>query len=137
MPPHFFDSSVCIQFLRSGEFGRLFPAPAEVRWLSAVVLCELRAGARRGEVAALDQLASDYAGIGRLFCPSLDDWRECGIVLARFAERFGYETIGRSRITNDALIAIGAAKHSLTLLTANRKDFARLNEFIPFQWELV
>jgi predicted nucleic acid-binding protein len=40
-------------------------------------------------------------------------------------------------MTNDTLIAIGAATHGLTLLTANRKDFARLNEFVPFRWELL
>ena len=67
----------------------------------------------------------------------MSDWKKTGLVLAQVAERFGYEQIGRNRLSNDALIAATAARHQLLLLTANPRDFARLAEFLPFEWRVA
>lgn len=67
--------------------------------------------------------------------PSLNDWSLAGRVLARVAERYGFEKIGRTRLTNDALIATSAGRAGITVLTLNERDFARLAEFCPVQWE--
>ena len=63
--------------------------------------------------------------------------KRTGLVLAEIAGRFGYEEIRRGRLTNDALIATGAARKGLVVLTTNRRDFARLAEFLPFRWRVV
>ena len=58
-------------------------------------------------------------------------------MLAKIAARYGFEQIGRARLTNDALVAMSAARRGFTLLTANHRDFARLAEFRAFRWEVL
>jgi len=57
--------------------------------------------------------------------------------LAQIGAKYGYEEVGRARLTNDALIAMTAARHGFTVLTKNVTDFRRIAEFRPFQWEEV
>lgn len=57
-----------------------------------------------------------------------------GRVLARLARKFDYEIIGRGRLTNDALLAMSAARCGGTIITANERDFARLSQFRRFHW---
>jgi predicted nucleic acid-binding protein len=134
------DTSVYIEVLRrpagAGAALRRLTAGAAV-WLTAVVLEELYAGARGAQRRAVERLEADFDQAGRLLVPTLDDWRQAGLLLACLAERYGYEQIGRGRLTNDALIAMVSARNGLTLLTTNRRDFARLSEFCPLRWELV
>ena len=73
----------------------------------------------------------------RILVPNLTDWAQTGKVLARLAAEYGYEEIGQTRLTNDALIAMSAARQGMTVLTTNERDFARLNHFHPFTWEVA
>jgi predicted nucleic acid-binding protein len=57
-------------------------------------------------------------------------------VLAQVAAAYGYEMIGRGRLTNDALIAVSAARQGITVVTANERDFNRLARFWSFQYEV-
>jgi predicted nucleic acid-binding protein len=68
--------------------------------------------------------------------PDIRDWIQTGKVLARVAVKYGYEKIGRGRLTNDALIAMSAARLGITVITANERDFRKLAEFHPFQWQV-
>ena len=106
-------------------------------WLSAVVLEELYAGSRPKDRHALELLEQSSIEADRLLVPNLDDWKQTGLVLADIAGRFGYEEIRGGRLTNDALIGTGAARKGLVVLTTNRRDFARLAEFLPFRWRVV
>lgn len=106
-------------------------------WLNAVVLEELYAGTNernRKEVAALE---NQFALRSRIVVPELDDWIQAGDVLARLAARYDYEEIGRGRLTNDALIAMSAARLDIRVITANASDFRRLAEFRPFRWQIA
>ena len=58
-------------------------------------------------------------------------------MLARVAAKYGYEQIGQARLTNDALIAISAARLGIMVLTANERDFRRLGEFARVQWHVI
>ena len=49
----------------------------------------------------------------------------------------GHERIGRARLTNDALIAMSAARQGITVVTANVKDFALLASLRPFRYEVI
>jgi predicted nucleic acid-binding protein len=40
-------------------------------------------------------------------------------------------------MTNDVLIAMTAARHGITVLTTNAKDFGRIAEFRRFAWDVV
>lgn len=136
--PILFDSSVYIDVLRIGEG----IAPLLQRWtresplwLSSVVLEELYAGASRADFRILEKLERDFERAKRMLVPNLGDWTQAGKILARMAEKYGYERIGKARLINDALIATSAARVGVTVITANQRDFARLAEFCSLQWQ--
>jgi predicted nucleic acid-binding protein len=82
----------------------------------------------------VERLEHDFEKAKRVLVPNLSDWASAGKVLARLAAKYGYERIGRARLTNDALIAMSAARTGITVLTANSRDFARIAEFRAFSW---
>ena len=93
---------------------------------------------RRSESArspVLEKLERDFERASRVLIPNLSDWTQTGRVLARLAQKYGYERIGRARLTNNALIATSAARTGITVVTENQRDFARLAEFCPLQWQ--
>src|SRR2546427_4815576 len=134
------DSSVYITALRSDEDavpGMRWLAPGSPVWLSAVVLEELYAGTSPRDRHIVERLERDFERVKRILVPNLNDWAQAGRVLARLAAEYGYEHIGRARLTNDALIAMNAARQGITILTANERDFARLSRFRPFLWHVA
>jgi predicted nucleic acid-binding protein len=104
---------------------------------AAVALEELYAGARGRHRNAVEILENSFARAERLLVPDLEDWKQAGIVLSDLGARFGYEQIGRKRLSNDALLAVVAVRRSLTLLTANGRDFGRLSQIMPLDWRVV
>lgn len=140
MQPVLFDTSVYIGLLRRGRDAAAYsvrlagPSPI---WLSAVVLEELYAGADTRARKALEQMERNFAGARRILVPILGDWTRAGAILWRLGRRFGFEEIGKDRLTNDALIAASAGRMGITILTANARDFEKLSEFQPFRWQLA
>ncbi len=139
MRPVLLDSSIYITALRAGDDAvltlRQLALEAPV-WLSAVVLEELYAGVSVRDRRVVERLERDFDRARRILVPNLNDWTEAGKVLARLAAEYGYERIGQARLTNDALIAMSAARQGITVITANQQDFARLAQFRPFLWEV-
>ncbi|MFI5089114.1 MAG: type II toxin-antitoxin system VapC family toxin [Terriglobales bacterium] len=139
MQPILFDSSIYISALRrvsdtTVALRRL--APDAPLWLSSVVLEELYSGAGGRDRHVVERLERDFERAKRILVPNLSDWTQTGRVLARLAAKYDYEQIGRGRLTNDALIAMSAGRLGLTVVTANERDFSRLAEFRPFQWQV-
>lgn len=134
-----FDTSVYISALRQGRDAmvavrRLGDSPI---WLSAVVLEELYAGMVPHSRSQVERLERDFDRSRRILVPNLGDWTRAGEVLGQIAEKYGFEYIGRSRLTNDALIAMSAARVGARIITTNDKDFRKLAEFRAFQWEVA
>jgi len=140
MQPALFDSSIYISALRRGDDAALairrLAADAPL-WLSAVVLEELYAGAADRDLHVVQRLERDFDRAKRILIPNLSDWTQAGTVLARLAAKYHYERIGQGRLTNDALIAISAGRQGIRVITANERDFRRLAEFRPFQWQVT
>ena len=140
MRPVLFDASFYVAALRGEDDAaialRRVAADAPV-WLSAVVLQELYAGAGNHERSIIERMERDFEKVKRIVVPNRSDWRESGRALARLAAKYDYEQIGRSRLSNDALIAVSAGRVGIRVLTTNQKDFRRLAEFFPFHWELI
>ena len=133
------DSSLYIAAMRRGddaalELRRFSDAPL---WLSAVVLEELYAGASELARQQVERLEHNFAVSKRILVPNLSDWAQTGRVLARIAAKYHYETIGQGRLTNDALIAMSAARSGIQVITTNERDFARLAEFRAFEWQVA
>jgi predicted nucleic acid-binding protein len=139
MQPVLLDSSVYVAALRGEDaILRLEQiAAGTILWLSAVVLEELYAGAGWRDREFVERLERRFGQIEQILVPSLDDWVHAGKVLERLALKYDYEKVGRGRLTNDALIAMSAARTGIRLITANEKDFRRLSEFRSFAWQLI
>jgi predicted nucleic acid-binding protein len=139
MQPALLDSSIYVSALRSeeaaGAHERL--AAGTLLWLSAVVLLELYAGAHERQREVVERWERDFEQAGRILVPNLTDWIDAGKVLRLLAAKYDYEKIGRGRLTNDALIAMSAARVGIRVITANEKDFRKLAEFRAFDWQLV
>lgn len=140
------DTSVYISTMRRGDASILWSRRATRRgedhdralWLSVVVLEELLVGARDGRMKKLlAHLERDFERAGRLLVPAQSDWTASGQVLALIGEKYGYEEVGRARMTNDALIAMSASRSGITVQTLNDKDYRKIAEFRPFEWERV
>jgi predicted nucleic acid-binding protein len=135
-----FDSSVYISGIRRGDDAVLAQrrlSPDTLLWLSSVVLEELYAGAW-GEIRdSVERLEHDFERAKRILVPNHGDWTQAGRVLARVAAKYGYEKIGQGRLTNDALIAMSAARIGARVITVNERDFRKLAEFRSFQWAVA
>ena len=139
MGPVLLDTSIYITALRAGDDAvlklRRFTPGAPV-WLSSVVLEELYAGVKPRDSRIVERLERDFDKAGRMLVPNLSDWTLTGKLLARLASKYDYEQIGQARLTNDALVAMSAARRGITIITANERDFGRLAQFHPFQWHV-
>ena len=128
-----------ITALRAGDDAvlqlRRFTPGAPV-WLSSVVLEELCAGVKPRDSRIVERLERDFDRVQRILVPSLNDWTLAGKVLARLAAKYGFEQVGQARLTNDALLAMSASRRGFTIITANERDFGRLAQFHPFQWQV-
>ena len=133
-----FDSSVYIAALRPGGDPDLLAQRWTVEsplWMSSVVLEELYGGSKPGDRRVLEKLERDFDKAGRLLVPNLGDWTSAGKTLAAIAQKYGYEKIGRARLTNDTLIATSAARRGIRVLTINVRDYELLARFCLLQWE--
>lgn len=140
MAPVLFDTSVYIAALRRGSNATLLFqrwAGDSPLWLSSIVLEELYAGAAVRDHGIIGKLERDFDRARRILVPSLSDWAQAGKILARVGQTYGFESIGKGRLTNDALLAMSAARMGITVGTANERDFALLAEFRPFAWHSV
>jgi len=137
--PVLFDTSIYITALRLEDDATLglrrITAGAPV-WLSSVVLEELYAGVGTHNRRVVERLERDFQRARRILVPNLSDWTQTGKVLALLGVKYGYERIGKGRLTNDALIAMSAGRLGITVVTANPRDFEKLAEFRPFQWRM-
>lgn len=130
-----FDSNLYIESLRRSDGSLLLARNygGALLHLSSVVLEELYAGCSDAKAeAAIDKLHSSFARAGRLVTPNDSDWAEVGRVLQRIGRKYGYEQIGRARLTNDALIAISSGRVGVAVATINTDDFLLIRQFRHF-----
>lgn len=141
-----FESSIYIDAFRRGDptvlaarrAARAGQKETQPLWLSAVVLEELLVGATNPKVQKLLlKFEHDFINVNRLLVPTRTDWITAGQVLCAVGRKYGFDDVKGARMTNDALIAMSAASMGFCVVTKNGKDFARIAEFRPFDWEEV
>ena len=141
-----FDTSIYIDAIRRQNADLLAARNFQVAgesglhplYLSGVVLEELLVGAIKTEAQKLClKLERDFTKAGRLLIPHRSDWMTAGRVLCEIGKKYGFDTVSGARMTNDALIAMSVARHGFKVFTKNGKDFARIHEFRPFDWEEI
>lgn len=135
-----FDTSIYIRALRQGNTDILRQKQSEnfPLWLSAVVMEELYIGASdRKLLKIFTRFEDDFTKVSRFLVPNQGDWSSAGQVLNKIGEKYGFDKVGKARLTNDAVLAMSVARTGLKLLTANAKDFRLISEFREFDWEVV
>lgn len=130
-----FDTSIYISFLREGKALNFFlDHPSYSIYLSMVVLQELYAGATDPfTLKKLDQFYHTLKKYQRVLIPTEEDWKECGIALSKIGKAYGFESIKKSRLVNDVLIALGCQNTQIPLVTANLKDFKMIQKVLEFE----
>ncbi len=106
-------------------------------YLSSVVLAELYAGADAKTSKLLVKFEHDFSKNRRLLIPTKSDWSLAGRTLNSIGKKYGFETIGRSRMMNDCLIASTVRRLGLHLATKNTRDFQIISEFRPLRLQVL
>ena len=88
---------------------------------SAVVLSELRRGARSREA---QRLVEALYGLARTqWEPTAAEWWAAGRLIRKIGDAQRWERTKRRDFQNDALIALTARRQGATIVTADRNDF--------------
>ena len=91
-----FDTNIYIDWINQGEHEDVLFQPEAVKYLSSVVLMELRAGAFRArDVRLIERLETTFAKADRLLVPSRRAWSLAGTVLRGLHVERGYNLDGR------------------------------------------
>lgn len=133
------DTNLYIDWLNVGRHENVLFQRTAVKYLSAVVVLELYAGAVsprdrgviRGVVAAFDRSA-------RILVPSAVVYEEAGHVLRVLRRSREHQAATRyGSLVNDVLIALSARSIGATVVTSNARDFAAIRDVRPFELTIV
>ena len=131
------DTNLYIDWMKAGRHELVLFQRDAVRYLSAVVMLELYAGAFsprdrrvvRSVVAAFDRA-------DRILVPSGALYEDAGHVLRALHESRGSQVAGSS-LANDVLIALSARSIGATVVTSNARDFVAIREIRRFNLTVV
>jgi len=128
------DTNLYIDWVNRGLGEERMLGTGLIRYLSAVVVMELRAGARtRSGRAAVDQLVRAHAKGDRLVAPPRGVFDRAGSLLRRL--KLAGREIRSAAFVNDVLIALMARAIGATVVTANVDDFQAIARLEPFALE--
>ncbi|MBI4591583.1 MAG: PIN domain-containing protein [Candidatus Rokubacteria bacterium] len=123
MPWAILDTNVYVGYWERGLYEERLSAVqrAFVVRHSAVVLSELRRGARTREAQSI---VEDLFRIARIqWEPTPADWWEAGRLIRKIGDARRWDRNKRRDFQNDALIALTARRHGATVVAANSQDF--------------
>ena len=130
-----YDTCVYIDFLRESKNDELFYDRRMFRFLSPVVVMELRAGAKNSsQIKALDRLFLPYTKSQRIVSLSANMFLKAGEIIRSVNSEFGRILPGFS---HDVLIAISASTIGATLFTSNRRDFEKISRHLSFHLKVI
>jgi predicted nucleic acid-binding protein len=131
-----FDSDALIDHFRTDDsLEALESTVARAKiYMSSIVAMELFAGCRnRGEIRALERFMRPFERGGRVVTPSHSVYLRAGSVLSTMRRR-GFNQAGRSRISNDLLIALSALSIGAAVITHNRSDYSLISRCVAVHW---
>ncbi len=125
------DTCVYIDWLNQGRHEEVMLGSGFVRYLSAVVAMELRAGAQHpGARDATSALIRAYRSAGRVVVPSGEVFERAGAVLRQL--KLAGRDVRRASLCNDVLIALTARSMRASVVTVNLDDFAAIRQIDRF-----
>jgi len=132
------DTNVYIDWLNKGRHEDVLFQRDAVKYLSAVVLMELRAGAvSRADRRLVRRLEAGFERAGRILAPSRALFAEAGDTLRRLQIAEGYNIGGSGSIANDVLIALSARSIGATVVTQNERDYRAIERIGSFRLTVV
>ena len=118
-----FDTNVYISFIRDRSHAGELQVRGTVKYISAITLMELWAGARIKKAERLVQrLQKPYADAGRIVTLDTDHYIAIGRFLAVLARQYG-TLVKMAGFVNDVQIAFGAISIGAKLYTEDKDHF--------------
>jgi hypothetical protein len=128
------DTNVYVDWINRGRHEEVLFQRETVKYLSAVVLMELRAGAfSPRDRRLLRRLEAAFERAGRVLLPSRAVFAEAGEALRRLQTDRGYNIGASHSIANDVLIALSARSIGATVVTQNERDYRAIQAVRPFR----
>jgi predicted nucleic acid-binding protein len=114
------DTSILVDYLRTGQHQDRMDSLAGIVRISAVVLAELWRGASKpAERAYLRTLEKNHP----VLAPSKQNWLDSGELLSQMRQDRGFTPEKLRNLHFDVLIALTARSHGARLVTSDRSDF--------------
>jgi predicted nucleic acid-binding protein len=128
------DTNVYVDWINRGYHEEVLFQRETVKYLSAIVLMELRAGAfSRRDRRLLQRLEAAFERAGRVLLPSRTVFAEAGEALRRLQADRGYNIRASHSIVNDVLIALSARSIGAMVVTQNERDYRAIQAVRPFR----
>jgi predicted nucleic acid-binding protein len=128
------DTNVYIDWLNAGRHETVIFQREAVKYLSAIVLMELLAGAFSAADRKLIQgVASTFSRARRIIVPAVSAYEEAGEVLRKLQRAQGYSLSSAYGLVNDVLIALSARAIGAVVITQNERDFAAIQKIRRFE----
>jgi predicted nucleic acid-binding protein len=132
------DTNLYIDWLNRGLHEDILFRRDAVKYLSAVVLMELRAGAFSSrDRRLLERLQAAFESAGRVLIPSRLVYAEAGDVLRGLQSERRYQLARTHSIVNDVLIALSARSIGATVVTQNERDYRAIHSIRSFRFAIV
>ena len=132
------DTNVYIDWTNRGRHEQALFQPGTVKYLSAVVLMELRAGAfSEADRRLLKRVQKAFEGAGRVLVPSRSVFADAGDVLRQLQADHGHGSGATRSIANDVVIALSARSIGATVVTQNARDYRAIQVVRPFSLLIV
>ncbi len=132
------DTNVYVDWMNAGRHEDVLFEKGAVKYLSAVVLMELRAGAfRPADRRLLSARADSLRESGAASRPVRTVFAEAGETLRRLQAERGYNLASSPSIVNDVLIALSARARGAVVSHPERRDFRAIQAVRPFALEIV
>jgi predicted nucleic acid-binding protein len=132
------DSGIYIDWLNAGRHEEVLFGRGQIKYLSAVVLMELRAGAFSAHDRRLvRQLETTFLRVRRVVTPTASVFAEAGEVLKRLQAERGYNIKRSHSVVNDVLIALSARSIGAVVATQNARDFRAIQAIRSFALTVV
>ena len=124
------DTSVYVSLYRSGAFSEFLLQCKYLIRGSSVVLAELARGVRTTDEG---QFVTDVSKRLRLVTPSERDWLRSGKIVKKLSQKHSFDVQKTREIHLDVLIALCSRSVGATVITTNREDFERIQEYVDFE----
>ena len=132
------DTNVYINWINKGQHEAVVFQREAVKYLSAIVILELSAGAFSvRDRRLIREIISPFGKAGRILLPTASVYEAAGDVLRRLQEFQEYSVSSAYGLVNDILIAVSARSIGAVVITQNERDFVAIQAVRPFKLAVV